>query len=51
MSRCPKWARLSVRLSSARFVYHGTRRGIQLPRNFILAENHRRFWRRHERNY
>jgi hypothetical protein len=47
VSRLPKRAQLGVRVSSSRFVYHGTRRGIQLPRNYIIAENYRRFWDKH----
>lgn len=41
-----KWATYSVRVSSKRFLY-AVRRNLILPRNFVIAENHRRFWRRH----
>ena len=41
-----KRAIFSVRRSSSRFMY-AVRRGICLPRNYVVAENWRRFWYRH----
>lgn len=35
---------LRVRFSSRHFLY-AVRHNLTLPRNFIIAENHRRFWR------
>jgi hypothetical protein len=40
-----RWAG-RVRRDPSRFLY-AVRRNVCLPRNFVLAENFRRFWRRH----
>jgi hypothetical protein len=42
--------RQHVRFSNRHFLY-AVRRNLCLPRSFVIAENYRRFWRRHSKGW